>query len=277
MRLALALALVTCALSCSDASPPVTLPRADATVDQPRPPDATADAPPADALGDAPAPARLSVLFVGNSYTYVNDLPALVARMSRAAGPLIETDSVATSGATLRMHWESNAAPTRIMSGGWSAVVLQGQSVEPVLHNAEFRTYAGRFALLVAGAHARAVFFATWPRRAGDTLYEEPWSGGSPEVFNARLDLAYAQVAAAAGGTVAHVGDAWVASLRAVPAVDLYAADGSHPSPAGTWLAACVIYRAITGSPPSPEVDAVAGVSPDDARALRELAAAQPP
>jgi hypothetical protein len=306
MRLLLTALASALALSCSDATPAPALPRADAATDATPVTDVTApdvtapdvtapdvtapdvtapdvtapdvtapDVPPA-----VDAPSRLRVLFVGNSYTYVNDLPAVLAAMSRAGGATaIEVDGVTVGGATLRNHWETNTAPTRIMAGGWDAVVLQEQSVTPVLNYAEFRTYGVRFANLITTSRARPVYYATWPRAAGDTVYTQSWSGGSLTVFGRRLDQAYSQVGAmVAGSTVAHVGNAWMASLTANPTIDLYASDGSHPSTAGTWLAACVLYRALTGVTPPPATDAAAtGVSAAAARALRELAASQPP
>ena len=242
--------------------------------------DASPDIAALDAASDVAAPTPLRVLFVGNSYTYVNDLPAMMVRMGAAAaragsGPDIIADSVTVGGATLRNHWETGTAPSRITAGGWDAVVLQGQSVEPVLNNAEFRSYGERFGML-AGAHgARAVFYATWPRRAGDAVYAQTWSGGTQEVFNTRMRAAYAQVATTVDGTLAPVGDAWLNALRQRPELNLYDPDGSHPSAAGSWLAACVLYRALTSVAASAETEAaVPSVPAADARFLRELSAA---
>ena len=198
---------------------------------------------------------------------------AAAARAGR--GPDITADSVTVGGATLRNHWDTGTAPTRIMAGGWDAVVLQGQSVEPVLNNAEFRVYAERFGMLAAAHDARAVYFATWPRRTGDAVYAQSWSGGTPEVFNTRMRAAYALVATTVEGTLAPVGDAWLSALRQRPALDLYDPDGSHPSAAGSWLAACVLYRALVGvAAPAETEAAVPGVPAADARYLRELSAA---
>jgi hypothetical protein len=245
----------------------------DAPLDIATPDVSTVDAQPVDA-----APSRLRVLFVGNSYTYVNDLPAVVTSIARASrGPAIDAMSVTVGGATMRSHWDGNTAPTRIAEATWDAVVLQGQSVEPALNFNEFRTYATRFGMLATMNGARAVFYATWPRRAGDAVYAESWSGGTPALFNDRLDLAYTRVSTAVMGTVAHVGNAWMAALRAHPTINLYDADGSHPSPAGTWLAACVMYRALTGVVPPPSADDAATIPSADARALRETAAMQTP
>ncbi|MDO9020682.1 MAG: SGNH/GDSL hydrolase family protein [Deltaproteobacteria bacterium] len=245
-------------------------PRADAAVTL----DAPLDAPP-----DAP-PASLRVLFVGNSYTFYNDLPALIARMGAAAaragrGPEIAVDTVTVGGASMRNHWDTGTAPARIMVGSWDAVVLQGQSVEPVLNPSEFRTYSLRLGGLASTHGARPVFFATWPRRAGDALYAQPWSGGTPQGFNTRMHAAYSEVAAMTSGGLAAVGNAWMRALDARPTIDLYDPDGSHPSAAGSWLAACVLYRALTDTPAPAETEtAVTSLPLADVGFLRGISAA---
>src|SRR5205823_4693251 len=51
--------------------------------------------------------------------------------------------------------------------------------------------------------------------------------------------------------TVAPVGLAWGATEPRLPTLDLYIDDGSHPAPAGSYLAALVIYSTLTGRSPS--------------------------
>jgi hypothetical protein len=62
--------------------------------------------------------------------------------------------------------------------------------------------------------------------------------------------------------------------LRANPTIVLWQADGSHPSPAGTYLAACVLYARIFDASPVGVAD-TGGLSPDVAQAL-QVAAEQP-
>ncbi len=61
---------------------------------------------------DAGPPLR--VLFAGNSYTYYNDMPAVVAELGAATGAPIEVDAVTMGGATLRDHWMSTGARERV-------------------------------------------------------------------------------------------------------------------------------------------------------------------
>jgi hypothetical protein len=66
------------------------------------------------------------VLFIGNSLTEANGLPAMVETLSRQGGGTpISTASVVFGGFSLEDHWNQGTAQRRIAEGGWSIVVLQ--------------------------------------------------------------------------------------------------------------------------------------------------------
>src|SRR5207253_8398187 len=73
------------------------------------------------------------LLFIGNSYTYVNDLPAMFADLARSGGHRVEVGMVAEGGATLRDHAGSVATAAKLTSAKWDVVVLQEQSEIPSL------------------------------------------------------------------------------------------------------------------------------------------------
>jgi hypothetical protein len=227
-----------------------------------------------DADGEAAAPTR--VLFVGNSYTEVNDLPGrLVAVVESLAGSgALAVESVTVGGATLAIHLATTGAREAIRRGGWSYVVLQGQSLEPVLDRAGFLSAAAALAAEVSAVGAVPVFYETWARRAGDAVYAGEWSGGTPEALQAGLREAYAAAATAAGGLLAPVGDAWEATLAAHPELVLHASDGSHPTSAGTYLAACVFLAVLTGRDPRGAGGVPPDVPADQAALLQAIAAA---
>lgn len=214
------------------------------------------------------------VLFVGNSYTYVNDLPAMIASMARgSASDALSTDAVVVGGATLQMHWQSTGGRERLQAGA-SEVVLQGQSVEPLYQPAVFAQYADEFGALARAVSARPVWFATWARRADSDVYAEPFSGGTPAAMTAALEREYAAAATRNGGALARVGEAWRRSLASRPALALHSDDGSHPTVAGTYLAACVMYAAIFGHPVREDAPVPMELGAEDARSLRGVAAA---
>jgi hypothetical protein len=228
-----------------------------------------------DAAVDAGGP-TVRVLFIGNSYTYVNDLPAILVRIGETAGrpPRFAVDSITPGGSTLQYHWESSGAQPRLAEARWDFVSLQGQSVEPVLAPASFAAYADRFGALASMARAQPLWFATWARRADSPVYAEPWSGGSFAAMTAGLERAYAMAHTRNGGALVRVGAAWERSLAMHPTITLHDADGSHPTLAGSYLAACVFYRSIVGADVPELAEVPAGLSAEDARALRRMAAA---
>ncbi len=274
VRIALLVAFATCVAACpgragTDASTPDAIDSSSIDVTTPLDASDTLDAHEGSLPDDAGPPIR--VLFIGNSYTYVNDLPAMVRALSRATpGPALDVDSVTLGGATLAMHWDSTGARERVAAGGWNAVVLQGQSTEPLTSADDFTFAAQLFAEATRNVAARTVWYATWARRAGDPFYAA--TGLDPASMTAGLDGAYRSVAQQYGGFVARVGAAWALAATELPTVNLYADDGSHPSPAGTLLAACVMFQALAQRAARVPDPAPLGVPHDVALALCDLA-----
>jgi hypothetical protein len=212
------------------------------------------------------------VLFLGNSYTYVNDLPATFGKLAASGGRPIETAMVANGGETLDGHAASQDSLSRIASRPWSYVVLQEQSEIPALvASREYAMYpaARRLAAAIDAAGAVPMFYMTAAHRDG-----APASGLSGyEAMQLAIDDGYAAIARELGVPMAPVGYTWFVVRRQYPGIDLWQSDGSHPSMAGTYLAACVFYATIFRA--SPEGLAFeGGLPPDQARALQAAAAA---
>lgn len=203
------------------------------------------------ALGTvAPRRTPFRVLFIGNSYTYANDLPNLIATLAHAAEdrPAFVYDTQLVGGATLQEHWNQGIALTKIRQGNWDFVVLQEQSQMPLLDQNAFFQYARLFAAEIKLKGAIPLFFMTWARQY------------APNTQPA-LSQAYITIAQDVRGEVAPVGTAWQKSLTQKPALILHAADGSHPNEAGSYLAACVFYAHVyvkspVGLPPLLSVSA---------------------
>lgn len=183
-------------------------------------------------------------LFVGNSYTYFNNLPALVSRLVEARGTSLESDAVVAGGMTLIGHLRQGRATAKIREGGWDAVVLQEQSTRPIEAPALMERAVGRFREEIMRTGAETLLFLTWVPR------------DHPE-RQSRIDEAYAVIARRTGARVAAAGPAWWRALAERPELPLYGPDGAHPAPAGTYLAACVIAALIGGRPIDSDVRTV--------------------
>ncbi len=216
----------------------------------------------------------LRVLFVGNSYTAGNNLITLVSAMADAdpeATPLL-TEAIVVGGETMAGHLGTPSTTAAISEGAWDFVVLQGQSVEPLVVDGDFSASAIELATLVVDAGATPLLFETWARKEGHELYLEDWYGMTPEEAQAGLRAAYQGAADASGGTMAPAGDAWEVVWTSRPDLELYAGDGSHASLAGTYLAACVFFEVLTGRSPVGNGGLPGGLDPAEAMILQVAA-----
>ncbi len=191
---------------------------------------------------DAPPPpppptGPLKILFVGNSYTEGNNLPELIASLARAGKQRpLDIGRHIFGGYTFEKHY-STGGVTMIRSRDWEVVVMQEQSQMPIIGPGWFRKYGQLLAAEVKGIGARSLFFMTWARKH------------LPET-QAQLTAGYNGLAGQVGGEVAPVGLAWQLSYAANPGLNLHADDNSHPSPAGSYLAACTFYARLFGASP---------------------------
>jgi hypothetical protein len=201
----------------------------------------------------------LKVLFIGNSFTARNDLPGLITWLAKARGKALEHSLITAGGASLRLHWNAGQAAEAIRDGGYDAVVLQEQSTLPVKNASRMHENVRLFDGAIKAAGAKTVLYMTWARL------------NAPDSQKAITD-AYTAVGKELGATVVPVGVAWQRFLRDNDEPALHDRDQSHPTMAGSFLAACVFLAALFNeSPIGTDVD-VPGLSPDDRTALQAAA-----
>jgi len=179
------------------------------------------------------------ILFIGNSFTHRNDLPGLLTGLAAAADPPLEvsTERVVVNGASLRLHWNAGRALELIRQGGWDGVVLQEQSTLPIKNRKRYHENVRLFHEAIQAGNSRTLLYHTWARRAAPETQDD-------------LDAAVSEIATELDAQVVPVGVAWRRILEAGNGPDLYDKDGSHPSAAGTYLAACVFFAALFNRSP---------------------------
>jgi hypothetical protein len=224
-----------------------------------------------DASTDTGEPELPRVLFIGNSYTFFNDLPGLFAAMTDAAGAGWTVDSIAIAGASVANH-VANPEVAITLAEGWDVVVIQGQSVEPIVAYEGFEQGVIDLAVMIEASTPGAdlVLFETWAREAGNSALGD--LGLTPEEMQQGLSDGYAAAAEASGGTVAPVGQAWALALIEAPQIDVFDPDGSHPSLAGSFLAGSVFFGVITQVDAATNDHVPEGLAPADADALESIA-----
>lgn len=190
----------------------------------------------------------ISVLFIGNSYTYVNDLPSLLNSLTIAKGDKLTVDSQTQGGATFNVHSANANTYTKIHSKPWDYVVVQGQSQEVSFSESQVNSQSLPYLKKIADSVYSAKFctdlmlFMTWGYENGDSQWQ-PIS--TYEGMQSRLRNGYQRIADSVQASVSPVGMAWKYVRENYPAINLYAGDGSHPSPEGSYLAACTFYASL--------------------------------
>lgn len=190
----------------------------------------------------------VSVLFIGNSYVYVNDLPTVFTNLTTSLGDEATVDSKTNGGFTFQNHLTDPLTHSKIEAKPWDFVVLQGQSQEPSFPTSQVNTSTLPPAVSLADSVyanwycSQAMYFMTWGRQNGDSQWD---SINTFDKMNNRLRNAYVRIADSSEASVAPVGVAWKYIRDNHPTINLYSADGSHPSVEGTYLSACTFYASV--------------------------------
>jgi hypothetical protein len=218
---------------------------------------------------------QLNVLFIGNSYTYANDLPGTLVQLAAAMGDQVNVDSKSNGGFTFQMQAQDPVTYQKINAQAWDYVVIQGQSQEPSFPYQQVNTqslpYAMQLADSVYANHscAQVNYFMTWGREVGDPQWD---SINTFHKMNARLRDAYLRIADSSMASVSPVGVAWRYIRDTQPSIQLYVGDGSHPSVAGTYLAASVFYVSLFHKAITPNLAYTAGLDAVTAQHLVDAA-----
>jgi hypothetical protein len=218
----------------------------------------------------------LRVLFVGNSLSQRNALPAMVAQLAAAAGEERPLDGVleALPGQGILEHLQRGHVQRLFTSEHYDYVVLQDQGQRPGVPQWREKEMFAPIRTLhaaIGATGARTLLFETFARREGDF---SNFPGDTYEAMQTRIDDGYEQIGRELGIPVVPVGRIWRETLRTQPELELWANDGLHPSRAGTYLVACAMLQRLYGRSPL-DNPYLAGLPPEQATAIQNSVALQ--
>ena len=191
----------------------------------------------------------LKILFVGNSYTYYEDMPQQVSAISDDSTVKLITEKSTVGGARLREHWlEQRGLKTKelIKKGKFDIVVLQGHSMVAIKKPDSLRKYSKLFSDLIKKSGAKPYFYLTWAREYAPHQQKQ-------------ITKVYTEVANSNSGVLVPVADAWVLAKKQQATIELYDLDGSHPSLLGAYLTAHLFVVSILNEVPK-------NTSPNDSK-----------
>lgn len=204
---------------------------------------------------------QLKVLFLGNSYTSVNNLPKMVSNIATSMGDTLFFDSRTPGGQNLGGHLYDTISINKIKAGDLDYVVLQEQSMRPsqidewVAMDFFPRAHQLDSIINLYNPCGETMFYMTWGYKNGNSGYCEvyPWwpYKCTYEVMDSLTNLRYRMVADSNDAVISPVGAVWHYIRHHYPSIELYQADESHPSAAGSYAAACCFYTALFRKDPT--------------------------
>lgn len=177
----------------------------------------------------------MKALFIGNSHTYFNDMPAIFQEICAQHGIEAHVAMLTKGGAGLDDHVRQEQTRFNIRYGRYDVVVLQ-HAAHPMGDLAAMREAVVTLTGWIREAGSRPILYQTWAKK-GDEAFQPVMSG----VYNAlgeELNV-----------PVAPVGDRWQALRAEHPEIELFWRDGEHASPEGSRLAAQTIFETIFNLP----------------------------
>lgn len=226
------------------------------------------------------------ILFLGNSYTYCNEYPMLLKELAWYEGHHIEGVTYQHGGYTIKQHLNDKVSQETVAQGGFDYAFLQGQSLSAlrigIPSNEDVVGDMGKMVAKVKeySPNAKCIIEMTWGRKNGNDATKskklQSLVQAHPEFFvsyEAMQKVITANTTAMAkelGVGLSPVGVAWEIVRRERPDIDLYVKDGSHPSYAGSYLAAAVGY--LTLFPEPFKADTPIRLNPEVAKYLRSVA-----
>ncbi len=185
----------------------------------------------------------MKILFIGNSHTYMNDMPELVREMiEEVTGKPCEVFMLAYSGRSLKWHMDEEYFSERfnILHGKFDYCIIQEQA-HPMPDEADTIKYAAKIIELCRKVNTVPVIFETWAKK------------DQPEI-QPLMNRRYQELAKEHAALLAPIGEVWssvMAELQNSSDADLYYRDGAHASSTGDYLIAMVLTKVITGKLPT--------------------------
>lgn len=224
----------------------------------------------------------LNFLFVGNSFTFVNDLPNTFAKMARSGGYNANAYFSGVGSATFQTHYLNPNLPLFVNLFHWDAIIMQEQSMflsqPPSVYKQNSVPWAMKLYEMFRNSTDKVILYETWGYKNGNPsamtgldddyykMQERLWGG-----YNYTLDT-LTNVRAGKGAIVemSPVGQAWKVAQKKMGS-KMWQQDGMHPKPNGSYLAACVFYAKYFQRSPVGNKYIPKGVS--DAKVIQTIAA----
>lgn len=178
---------------------------------------------------------KASILFIGNSLTYTNDLPQLVKDEALKSGHDVITEMVAKPNYALMDHWADGEIQKLMRINNYDYVVIQQGPSSQTYGRKVLIDYAQKLTELCDKYDCQLAIFMVWPSR---TYYH---------TFDGVIE-SHKLASEATDAILCPVGEKWKVHFDSTNNFDFYGPDGFHPSKEGSIVAAEIIADALLGN-----------------------------
>ena len=182
----------------------------------------------------------INVLFIGNSKTYVNDVPALFSNLSNSLGKKVYVGSCTKGGKPLNAFIDekdlNSSFVNKVKERKWDYVVLQEQT-ETSLSSASVKSGTSRIIDYIKNNCNKdiKVIYKAWG------IYND----FNKEQYNQAIQ-SFEEARSQNAGNIAYIANALLKCHDVHPTINLYT-DRVHATMEGSYLATCCVYSAIFG------------------------------
>lgn len=204
-----------------------------------------------------PVKEQPSVLFLGNSMTYYNDLPSVFTQLSQSGGYLPEVYELTEGSYRLEYFADredevGSQVYDALENYTWDYVILQEQSGIATMGEDVMYPAARTLDTMIRQAQGESVFLMTWAYKEGISIDFLPGFKYKETRAEMQTKIAghYIDIAKELDALLAPAGIAFMRCTSQFPEIELWDEDENHPSPAGTYLSACVLYKVLYDQSP---------------------------
>lgn len=194
-----------------------------------------------------------NILFIGNSFTYVSDVPANFANIAKAAGYNVNVTSITNGGHYLYEHGNINdefgaQVHAALANNKYDYVFIQDQSTNAIKDPKSFYTAVRRIVGMVRKNGATPVLYATWGHKTGSSYMLDGWT---TETMTYDLAAAYTAIGEELDVLVSYPGLAFFdVHSNHGSTINLYISDNYHQSALGAYLSAMTHFAFVLGGNP---------------------------
>jgi hypothetical protein len=171
-----------------------------------------------------------SILFIGNSLTYTNNLPILIKKHAKQKGIKLKVEMIAFPNYAIEDHWNEGKVQNLISNKQYDFVIIQQGPSSQSDGRKMLIEYGEKYSSLCKKNESKLCYFMVWP----SLRYQHTFDG----VIKNHTDAALIN-----NSILLPVGEIWKDYIDSTSNKEYYGSDGFHPSLKGSQVAAKIIVE----------------------------------